>query len=468
VQSSEGIRITRRQWKILAGLMAGVFLGALDISIISPALPVIAQKLSIQTRDISWIVTLYLLVYIVSTPLMSTLSDRFGRKKVYLLDVAVFGLGSIWAALSPSFPHLLVARGIQALGAGGLFPISNTLIGEVFPSQRRGMALGFIGMVWGVAAILGPLIGGWLTEWLGWTAIFYLNIPIAVIVLLYARSVLPMDSGVHEKAIDFIGMVLLGLGLIGLTYGLNQLQSPDLVASLLSTRVWPWLLSGILILILFVLFERNLEAPVISLSLFSRSRINIGLGLSLSGGVAEAGIVFIPFYAGAALGIKVGETGTLILASAITLFLFTEPMGRMVDRIGAKPVLLFGTAITALGAVLMTRANSLWSFIGYQVILGLGLSALLGAPVRYVVLSETGSMERASAQSLVSLVSSFGTMIGSTLAGAFLASYPNSLTGFHEIYLTVGVVAGIAFLLTFGLRSKSQVESVFHQQPHHE
>jgi MFS family permease len=212
--------ITRKQWAILSALMLGVLMGALDISIVSPAIPVIAEKLAVTGRQISWIITLYLLVYVVATPLMSALSDRFGRKVVFLADVVIFGLGSLWAALSPSLAHLLSARGIQALGAGGLFPIASTLVGEVFPRERRGMALGFIGMIWGVAAIIGPLVGGWLTQGFGWQSIFYLNLPIALILLYYAGRALPRDEGVHAHPLDIRGMVFLGFLLaLGLRSG---------------------------------------------------------------------------------------------------------------------------------------------------------------------------------------------------------------------------------------------------------
>jgi EmrB/QacA subfamily drug resistance transporter len=450
--------ITRKQWAILGALMLGVLMGALDISIVSPAIPVITQELGVTGRQISWIITLYLLVYVVATPLMSALSDRYGRKVVFLADVVIFGLGSLWAALSPSLAHLLSARGIQALGAGGLFPIASTVVGEVFPKERRGMALGFIGMIWGVAAIVGPLVGGWLTQGFGWQSIFYLNLPIALILLIYAGRTLPRDEGVHAHPLDLGGMAFLGGGLATLTYGLNQIQSGDILGSLGSVVVWPWLAAAVVFLSIFAAIEGRARAPVVSLGLFRKRQLDIGLVLAFAGGVAEAGLAFLPFYAVAALGVSTGSSGTLVLATAITIFLCTEPAGQMVDRLGAKPILLLGTLVTGGGALLMATANSLAAFIGYQVVLGIGLSALLGTPVRYVALSETNDMERASAQSLVSLGGSFGAMIGSTLAGAFLASHTEGLAGFHNIYLAVAAAAALGFLLALGLRSRRTAE----------
>ncbi len=446
--------ITKSQRATLIALMLGVFMGALDISIVSPALPVIAQKLGVDGRQLPWILTLYLLVYVVSTPLMAALSDRFGRKRVFLADVAIFAVGSLWAALSPSFAHLLVARGVQALGAGGLFPIANTVIGEIFPKERRGMALGFLGMLWGVAAVIGPLAGGWITQGLGWTYIFYLNLPIALIALYYAAKNLPSDTGVHRHPLDLLGMLLLGGGLSSLTYTLNQLHSADLLKSITSAAVWPWLVTAGVLLVLFALYERFPKAPVVSMKLFRKSQLNIALALSFAGGMAEAGLAFLPFYAMVALGVGTGPAGTLILVTAITMFLFTEPMGHMVDRLGARNILLFGTFVTGLGSLLMILAHDWSGFIAYQVVLGIGLSALLGAPVRYVGLSETGAEDRAPAQGLLSLTASFGILVGTALAGAFLGSNPAGLKGFHEIFAASAAAAGVALLLSMGLRAR--------------
>ncbi len=450
----EKITITRKQWGILISLMVGVFMGALDISIVAPAIPIIAKSLSMSQRQIPWIITLYILVYVVSTPLMSALSDRYGRKRIFMANVAIFGLGSLWAAFSGSFGFLLAGRGIQAMGAGGLFPIATTVIGENIQEERRGMALGFVGLVWGAAGIFGPPLGGWLTQWFSWEAIFFLNIPIAVFLLIFAWRALPLDAGVHEHPLDISGMILLGAGLASLAYGLNQLQSSDLLRSISSLKVWPWLAAAIILLIGFANVERHPKAPIISLNLFSKKQLDIGIFLGFVGGITEAGMVFLPFYAMKALNIGVGSAGSLMLAIALTLFLFTGPMGMLIDKAGVRIVLLIGTFFTALGAFLLIEAFSIWTFIGYQVVLGIGLSALLGAPVRYVVLSQTNDLERASAQGLVSLAGSFGLMTGTALAGAFFASNPTGLHGFHEIFLMVAIVAGIGLLASLGLKSR--------------
>jgi len=404
---------------------------------------------------LSWVITLYILVYVLAVPLMSSLSDKYGRKNILLTNILLFAAGSLFAAFSQNLPHLLIARGLQALGAGGLFPIASTVIGKTFPKERHGMALGFIGMVWGVAAIIGPLIGGWMTQWYGWTSIFYVSFVLALVVLALIWKILEKSVAVCPHPFDWPGMVFLGAGLVTLTYGLNKIDTNNLVASIFSSPVIYWFGASIVALVIFYFVEKYPKAPIIPLALFQKRQLNISFALSFVRGMTEAGLVFLPFYAMVALDIKAGLAGTLIIATAISVFVFTEPAGMLVDRIGAKKVLLFGTVATAIGAGIMISANTLVEFIGYQIILGLGLSALSGAPIRYVVLHQTNEREKAPAQSLVSLFSSFGIMVGSALAGGFLAVQAKGgmppLSGFHNIYWVIVISSVVAMIFALGL-----------------
>ncbi|PLX04098.1 MAG: hypothetical protein C0595_04560 [Marinilabiliales bacterium] len=458
--NSKKTQISKEQWLILLSLMLGVFLGALDISIVSPAFSNIANELHIEASNLSWIITLYTLVYVLAVPLMSSISDKYGRKNTILLNITLFGLGSLFAVFSQDISHLLIARGIQALGAGGLFPIASTVIGEIFPKERRGMALGFIGMVWGVAAIIGPLIGGWLTQWFGWTSIFYVSFFLSFVVIFFIWKFLPKSKAVHNHPFDWIGMLILGIALLTLTYALNNLDGDNLISGILNSNEKYYFMISILAFIVFFEYEKRPKAPIIATHIFYKRELNIALMLSFARGMTEAGLAFLPFYAMVALNIKAGPAGTLIITTAITMFLFTQPAGMLVDKIGPKMVLIFGAIVTTIGAALMMSANTMMEFIVYQVILGLGLSAMSGAPIRYIVLHETDEKEKSSAQGLVSLVSSFGIMVGSALAGSFLAlgnaGETPSLSGFHNIYLSVVLSSILALIFTFALK-KSKV-----------
>ncbi len=160
--------------RILTVLFLGVLMGALDIAIVGPALPALRTAFGVDDRAIAWIFTIYVLFNLIGAPLMSKLSDRYGRRNVYLADVILFGLGSLGVALSPSFGWLLAARAVQGFSAGGIFPVASAVIGDTFPQEKKGGALGLIGAVFGLAFIIGPILGGLLLM-LSWHWLFLVN-----------------------------------------------------------------------------------------------------------------------------------------------------------------------------------------------------------------------------------------------------------------------------------------------------
>ena len=166
--------------RLLWTLSLGVFAGALDLSVLSPALPAIGRQFAITTSDLAWVFTLYLLVTVLSIALASTLADRYGRRPIYLACIVLFAAGSIVAIAAPSYAVFLGARAIQALGAGGIFPVATATIGDVIPAGRRGAALGTVAATWGLAAVIGPSVGGLVTHFISWRWIFAANVPLAV------------------------------------------------------------------------------------------------------------------------------------------------------------------------------------------------------------------------------------------------------------------------------------------------
>lgn len=169
--------------RLLLVLFIGVLMGALDIAIVGPALPAIRDYFGVDDRASAWIFSVYVLCNLVGTPLMAKLSDIYGRRSIFVLDVLVFGLGSVIVALAPAFSFVLVGRAIQGLGAGGIFPVASAVIGDTFPAEKRGSALGLIGAVFGIAFIIGPILGGLLLL-AGWRWLFLINLPIAALQIL--------------------------------------------------------------------------------------------------------------------------------------------------------------------------------------------------------------------------------------------------------------------------------------------
>ncbi len=211
--------------RLLWTLALGVFAGALDLSVLSPALPALGRAFAVQTGDLAWVFTLYLLVTVVSIAVASSMADRFGRRPIYLICISLFAAGSIVAILAPNYPIFLAARAIQALGAGGIFPVATAAIGDVVPAARRGAALGIVAATWGFAAVIGPSIGGLITHYISWRYIFVFNLPLAAIVFWMALKVVPANAPRQRcQALDVVGLALLCGGLLALTEGLIASQ----------------------------------------------------------------------------------------------------------------------------------------------------------------------------------------------------------------------------------------------------
>ena len=228
---------SRTRNRLLIVLFTGVLMGALDIAIVGPALPAIQESFGVSDRALAWVFTIYVLANLIGTPLMAKLSDRAGRRSIYVLDVALFAAGSLVVALSPSFGVLLVGRAIQGFGAGGIFPVASAVIGDTFPVEKRGSALGLIGAVFGIAFLIGPILGGVILYALSWHWLFLINLPIAAALIVAAMRLLPTTRPQQRRPFDWAGMAVLAVLLTALSYGLNQLDTSRFSASISSVQV---------------------------------------------------------------------------------------------------------------------------------------------------------------------------------------------------------------------------------------
>jgi EmrB/QacA subfamily drug resistance transporter len=447
--------LQRKQKLILVTVLLGVFMGALDITIVAPAFPALGAAFGATARDMSWALTVYVLVNIVAMPFMARLSDIYGRRAIYTLDVVLFGAGSLLAASAPDLGVFLLGRAVQAAGAGGIFPVANAVIGDTFPPERRGFALGIVGALWGVAAMLGPVLGVVILALAGWPWIFAINFPLAFVVMWLSFRYLPTARAERKVTFDWLGMVVLAAVLLSVTYGINQLQADDLIGSLV--RLAPFLMLGAILLPIFWLVEHRAHDPIVRPSLFGQRQIIVANVLSASAGLGEAGIFFLPTLAGLALGLTQDRGGLLILPLAATMMVGTPAAGRLVDRMGSKVVLVFGGLATSLGMILLgTVANSLPVFVLATIIVGLGLSSLLGAPVRYIAVNEAAPEDRGASLAIIGVFNNIGIALGSALAGGIVTSGGGGLAGYTQAYLFVGAIGLLAALLGMLLKSRAQ------------
>lgn len=414
---------------LLAIYLLGIFMGAIDTGIITPARTIIQNDLGVDDATGIWMLTIYTLAYAASIPVMGKLADRYGRKPIYLLSITLFGLGSLLCGLSQdvgSFEMLIAARAVQAIGGGGIVPIATAEFGTSVPVEKRGMALGLVGGVYGVANIFGSSAGSLILDVFGtanWQFIFYINVPISIAILVAGLIFLPNHRMEQVAKIDLLGITLLAAMILTLLYGLGNIDFFDFSASVTSSDVYPYLLAFLVLGPLFVLAERRAEDPVVNLAYFTDFAIGITLLLSLLSGVILMGVIFVPQFAENALRIPTGDGGYFVVILGLFSGIGAPLSGRLTDHLGPKVVLGFGVTVSAIAAA----AGAFWaipspSWLSVCVtlaLMGTGLGFTIGSPLNYMMLDRTPPEESNSALATLSLVRSIGT----TLAPAFLVGF---------------------------------------------
>lgn len=425
-----------------------MFAGALDLGVLSPALPAIGAQFTVLTSDLAWVFTLYLLVTIASIAIASTLADRYGRRPVYIGCVTLFALGSLVAILAPSFGVFLFARALQALGAGGIFPVATAAIGDVVPKERRGAALGLVAATWGLAAIIGPTFGGIITHYLSWRWIFMLNFPLAAIVIVRATHDVPADAPRARGPLDIFGLTLLCVGLLALMAGLTTARTTTALA-------------GIVVLGGFAWWQRRARNPVVPLALIGTPQLIKTYALEIAIGMLEGSLFFVPTVLVAAQHLSYAAAGLVAALGALMFVLVIPVSGRALDRVGSRTVLLAGGILTEIGlAIFALGFNSLALSLLAMIVAGCGFGALLGPPTRYIVTNETRERTRATAVGLLSQGLIVGQILGGSLAGGVMGIDANEILGYRHTYLGFCAIALVALAIAAMLKSRAQERNV--------
>jgi EmrB/QacA subfamily drug resistance transporter len=452
-QTVAGHTLDRTTVPLLVTLGLGVFAGALDLGVLSPALPALGIAFGVGARELPWIFTLYLLANVVSIPIMTKLADRNGRRPIYIACVAIFAVGSAIAIGAQNWPMFLTARAIQAFGAGGIFPVATAAIADRIPPERRGAALGLVAATWGVAAIVGPLVGGVLTHFLSWHWIFAANIPLAIVVIVMARRTLPTTIANVRGPLDVLGIALLAIGLVDVMLGLTKYDVTGQTSNL-GARLW--LVGGIASLIVFAFAETQAKEPVIPPRFFRDSQLTVVYGLEILIGILEGSLFFIPAALVAAEHLTYVAAGAVAAIGAFMFVAVIPGAGRALDAIGSRLVLAAGSTLTAIGLVIFAFGlDDIWIAILAMVVAGTGFGALLGAPTRYIVTNRAGTQQRSAAVGLLSVCLIVGQILGGSLAGGVIGSHAG-IDGYRSAYLWFAAIAAIAAAATFALHAKDR------------
>lgn len=446
---------TRTRNLILILFLIGVFMGSLDTGIIGPVLPSIEQSFHLTSRESSWIFTLFVITFMIGSPVMAKFSDFYGRKKIFILDVLLFGIGSCLIAASISIELIFLGRLIQGFGCGGIFPVAGAFVGDGFPLEERGKALGILGSVFGISAIGGPLVGAALIPY-GWNWCFTINIPIAIFLIIFAWYILPDSDNDRKLKIDYLGILILSLLAIFLSYGLNQIDSSNFIASLLSLNVLPFLVIFIILIPIFLKVEKKAEESIVPIHMLKNKEISIACIETLCYGIIYSSAIFIPSLVILSMGLD-DQLASLMLIPILGANAVAAPiLGKILDKTGSKKLMAMGTIILAIGLIAIAiYPSNLIFFIIAGCLIGVGLVTIIGAPLRYIVLTEAKPYERGAGQAIVNMLSSAGQLIGGALIGGIIASFTGIL-GYQISLIIAAIVALIAFAFTLRLKGRDE------------
>lgn len=408
-------------WAILLTLSLGFFMTLLDLTIVNIAMPSMIDKLHASLDEVLWVVNAYILVLAVLLITAGRLGDLRGQRTLFISGVAIFTVASLLCGLSQNPAELIGARVLQGLGSALLMPQTMAIIIATFPAHRRGTALGIWGAVAGVATIAGPTLGGFLVTTFDWRWIFFVNLPIGVVVLFLAVSVMPHVQQERTHRFDLPGVLIATASLFCLTFALTEGQRYDWSA-------WIWALggAGLLLFACFGLQQRTRQdrEPLVPFTLFRDRNFTV---MTLIAAIVSIGMIgmFLPItiYMQSVLGYSALKAG-LVLAPSSVVSMFLAPVaGRMSDRIGGKYILMLGLTLYGAGMtwlVLAAGVGTRWpAFLAPMIVSGLGIGCVF-APMATEAMRGVDPRMAGAASGVNNTVRQIGSVIGSAVVGALL------------------------------------------------
>ncbi|ALJ19970.1 MDR family MFS transporter [Microbacterium sp. No. 7] len=413
----------RRIWLIFSALIAGMLLSSLDQTIVSTAMPTIVGQLGGVEHQM-WITTAYLLATTIVMPVYGKFGDVLGRRTLFLVAIAIFTLASVGCAVAPDFWTFVVFRAMQGLGGGGLMILSQAIIADIVPASERGKYLGPLGAIFGLAAIAGPLLGGFFVDHLTWHWAFYINIPVGIAAFLIALFTLRLPSKKAEKPVDWLGVVLLSAATTCLIFFTDFGGSSDHGWG--SPATWAWALGLLVAASLFVFVESRAADPIIPLSLF-RNPIFVNataIGLTLGLGMFAA-IGFVPTFLQMSSGTSAAASGLLMLPMMAGLMLTSIGSGILITKTGRYKVFpIVGTLVTGAAMAMMTSlaaSTPIWLICVYLFVFGAGLGLIMQVVV-LVVQNAVPATELGTATSTNNYFREVGASLGVAVFGAMFTS----------------------------------------------
>ena len=411
-----------KKWWTLGAVAFGLFMMMLDNTIVNVALPAIARDLEIGISELEWVVNGYALTFAVIMLTGGKLADMLGRRRIFIVGLAVFTLASLTCGLATS-PHMLIgARIVQGVGAALMNPATLSIITATFPPRQRGMAIGIWAGTAGMALAIGPLLGGIITQKIDWSWIFFVNVPVGILAIIVARLAIRESRDTSaEQRLDLPGLATSAIGLFALTYGLIEANTYGWT----STRILALFTVAVVALVAFVLLEMRQRIPMLDLSLFKNPTFAGANITMLLVALAMFGVFFfVSLYMQNILGYSATQAGATFLPMTILIVLLAPVAGKLTDRIGGRWLIGAGMTFVGISLVLFSqldRSSSFWDIFPGLIIGGIGM-ALTMTPTTSVVMGSVPVDKAGVGSAVLNSMRQVGGSLGIAIMGAIVAA----------------------------------------------
>jgi len=407
---------------VTIALFVATFLTAIEGTIVSTAMPTIVSDLK-GIELMNWVFAIYLLTSAVTVPIFGKLSDLFGRKLIFIAGTVVFLTGSGLCGLSQSMEQLILFRAIQGIGAGAVMPVTTTIIGDIYPHEKRAKVLGFMGAAWGIAGVIGPLIGGFFVDQLSWHWIFYINVPFGLLSILMVSVSLKEKLEKTKKSVDFAGSLTFTIGMLALLFAL---QRGGETHNWTSPTIIGIFVVAVLFIGMFLFIESKVKEPLIPLELFRIRSISVANAVALLASAVLIGLtVYIPMWVQGVLGHGATISGLILAPLSITWMIGSFLGGRLLVKYGERVTVAIGTLIILLSSIWLatfTIHTAELMFYLMSALAGLGFGMVMTITTVAVQSSVDWSLRGAATAS-----NTFFRTLGQSVGVALLGTYFNSV-----------------------------------------
>lgn len=447
--------------KVFVAILLATALAAIEGTIVSTAIPSITADLS-GVELISWIYSAYLLTSAISAIIFGKLADLLGRKKIIIAGITIFLIGSLLCGMATSMGLLIVYRAIQGIGAGSILPITLTMVGELFKTEKeRAKGQGYISMVWGVSGVIGPLIGGFIVDQLTWHFIFLLNIPFGIGTIILIAKYYQEEKIILSQKIDYLGASFFSIGMMALLYSLIEGSNTQQWTTITQCILY---ITAIVFLGIFIFVENRTDEPIIPLTLFKNKRLNVINGLTLFCMAIVIGIsAYLPIYAQSVLGKNATEAGLMLTPLSVMWTVGAILSSQLVGWITNKRIIQIGTILLVISTTMLMFLSSttspLFVFLATG-ILGTGMGFI--APMLIIAVQASSTEEQlGTAIGLNSFINTFSQSIGAAIFGVLFnittshplkeidaesinlnGSFDHTLFSAQQIHRIIEIIAG--------------------------